>query len=138
VDGGPCSQSVVALTLDSPKRPVEHRNHLEVLVSHIYDPATSPVCMRSQHGASLAESLGDGAHHHYRHQTVAAVSSNICFPIREGSMTVRVPRRTLSRKGHCKNNGQGHPANAELQLLKDELRLAGLLPARRDNFSCAC
>src|SRR5690242_2288331 len=48
-----------------------------------------------------------------------------------GAMTAGVPRRQRSPKaGRRKNDGQDHAENAELQLLKDELRLAGLLPTR--------
>jgi Fe2+ or Zn2+ uptake regulation protein len=47
-------------------------------------------------------------------------------------MTGGIPRRQCSpNAGRRKNDGRDHhPANAELQLLRDELRLAGLRPTR--------
>ena len=40
------------------------------------------------------------------------------------------PRQHRSNAGRRKNNGQNRSVNAELQRLKDELRLAGLTPTR--------
>ena len=46
-------------------------------------------------------------------------------------MTVGIaPRQRRSNAARRKNSGQNLPENAELQWLKDELRLAGLLPTR--------
>jgi Fur family iron response transcriptional regulator len=46
-------------------------------------------------------------------------------------MTGGIPRRQRGpNTSRRKNNGHDQPANAELQLLKEELRLAGLLPSR--------